>query len=1066
MASSYSILVLSSLIILLHSPCLVSAILRSNETEKLALLAIKAQITHDPNGIFTSWNDSSHFCTWPGVTCGRRHHRVTALKLSSLGLVGTLSPYVSNLTFLTGLNVELNTFHGVIPPEIGALFRLRHLNLTNNSFSGEIPANLSGCSSLVRIRFGWNRFTGSLPFQLGKLQKLERIQLHYNNFSGNIPESFGNLSSVRSFSFAANNFQGKIPDFLGRLKTLNFLGLGLNQFSGVIPPSIFNISSLVALSLPFNQFEGTLPSDLGFTLPNLQVLNAGHNLLTGPLPFSLSNASNLVEFDITGSNFTGKISIDFGGLSNLWWLILASNPLGTGEFSQDLRFFDSLTNCKNLKVLDLSNCGLGGTLPHSVANLSTNLLSLRLGDNKLSGSINVGIENMVNLTELQLQRNRFTGSIPVVLGNLSTLRLLDLSENEFLGQIPPSLSKLRQLYLLHLNNNHLNGSIPPSFGDFQYLQELDLSRNNLTGTIPKNLMTLSSLTLSLNLAENQLSGSLPSEVGQLINLGYFDVSENLLSGEIPSTLGSCVTLERLNMAANSFEGAIPSSFTSLRGLEYLNLSRNNLSGQIPGFFQRLSFKNLNLSFNQFEGPIPSEGIFGNASAFSVFGNDKLCGGIPDLGLAVCPKNESEKRKSRRGFDLIIIIPVLCGLVALVLIFYLLIIWRLRKRNLDTITTSSSPTEITIFSKVTYDSLYKATDGFSSANLIGAGSFGSVYRGILLDQGRKIVAVKVFHVHKRGNNKSFLSECKALRNIRHRNLVKMYTACSTLDYSGNEFKALVYEFMPNGSLDSWLHNEGNSQMGFLGLVERVSIAIDVACALDYLHNQCHNTIVHCDLKPSNVLLDKDMIAHIGDFGLSKFLPDFVVKSQPLSSSVGIRGTIGYAPPEYGMGSNYSAEGDVYSFGILLLEMFSGKRPTDSGFEDGINLHCFVKTALPERVEEILDPAIINVMNNSNNDNGIMGEEGDEIISSALLESGNDNKVDQERECLISIMRIGVACSVESPKERMDISDVVKELQLIKQILLSFLANQQGSTSGSLRFEGSSSRSATSNWQNVL
>ncbi|EYU26654.1 hypothetical protein MIMGU_mgv1a001213mg [Erythranthe guttata] len=859
MASSYSILVLSSLIIFFHSPCFVSAILRSNETDKLALLAIKAQITHDPNGIFTSWNDSSHFCAWPGVTCGRRHQRVTALNLSSLGLVGTLSPYVSNLTFLTGLNVELNTFHGVIPPEIGALFRLRHLNLTNNSFSGEIPANLSGCSSLVLIRFGWNRLTGSLPFQLGKLQKLERIQLHYNNFSGNIPESFGNLSSVRSFSFAANNFQGKIPDFLGRLKTLNFLGLGLNQFSGVIPPSIFNISSLVTFSLPFNQFEGTLPSDL--------------------------------------------------------------------------------------------------------ANLSANLLSLRLGDNKLSGSINVGIENMVNLTELQLQRNRFTGSIPAVLGNLSTLRLLDLSENEFLGQIPPSLSKLRQLYLLHLNNNHLNGSIPPSFGDFQYLQELDLSRNNLTGTIPKNLMTLSSLTLSLNLAENQLSGSLPYEVGQLINLGYFDVSENLLSGEIPSTLGSCVTLERLNMAANSFEGAIPSSFTSLRGLEYLNLSRNNLSGQIPGFFQRLSFKNLNLSFNQFEGPIPTEGIFGNASAFSVFGNDKLCG-----------------------------------------------------------------------------------DGFSSANLIGAGSFGSVYRGILLEQGRKIVAVKVFHVHKRGNNKSFLSECKALRNIRHRNLVKMYTACSTLDYSGNEFKALVYEFMPNGSLDSWLHNEGNSQIGFLGLVERVSIAIDVACALDYLHNQCHNTIVHCDLKPSNVLLDKDMIAHIGDFGLSKFLPDFVAKSQALSSSVGIRGTIGYAPPEYGMGSNYSAEGDVYSFGILLLEMFSGKRPTDSGFEDGLNLHCFVKTTLPERVEEILDPAIINVINNSNNDNEIMGEEGDGIISSALLESGNDNKVDQERECLISIMRIGVACSVESPKERMDISDVVKELQLIKQILLSFSANQQGSTSG--------------------
>jgi serine/threonine protein kinase len=201
--------------------------------------------------------------------------------------------------------------------------------------------------------------------------------------------------------------------------------------------------------------------------------------------------------------------------------------------------------------------------------------------------------------------------------------------------------------------------------------------------------------------------------------------------------------------------------------------------------------------------------------------------------------------------------------------------------------------------ISYSELVKATDGFSTSNLLGSGSFGSVYKGELDQPGESasLVAVKVLKLQTPMALKSFTAECEALRNMRHRNLVKIITVCSSIDTRGNDFKAIVYDFMPNGSLEGWLHPDKDDQpeQRHLDLLGRVTILLDVACALDYLHWQGPAPIVHCDVKSSNVLLGVDMVAHVGDFGLARIFDEGSTSLQQSTSSMGLRGTIGYAAP---------------------------------------------------------------------------------------------------------------------------------------------------------------------------
>ncbi|XP_068338478.1 probable LRR receptor-like serine/threonine-protein kinase At3g47570 [Pyrus communis] len=998
--------------------------LGGNATDRLALLAIKAQVKQDlyNYNVMSSWNESTHFCMWHGVTCSRRHRqRVTTLDLQSQNLVGKLSPNIGNLSFLRELWLRNNSFSHEIPPQIGNLRRLQVLQLGANLFSGSIPHNISYCFNLIVVNFSCNKLVGKIPPEIGLLSKLQKFALEYNNVTGQVPPSLGNLSSLQGLGLSVNNLMGNIPSSLGQLKKLTFLGLGANQLSGSIPSSICNLSSLVTVYMSFNQIQGSIPSDIGKSLPNLKVFNVYGNQLTGCIPPSISNITSVWDFEVGSNNLIGQVP-NLQKLHNLQNLFIQRNNIGSGK-DGDLSFLSDLTNATQLRRLIIDNNNFGGTLPVSICNLSTKLEMFWVGHNQIYGSIPSGIGNLVSLEWLDLGNNSFTGNIPYDMGKLSNLGVLKIFVNKLSGNIPSTLRNLTKLDHLALHENYLEGSIPSGLGECHGLQLLYLSYNLLNGTIPKQVFRLSSLSIVLDLSNNLFTGSLPSEVGNLQSLSELDVSDNMLSGELPSSLGGCESLEVLHLQGNFFNGSLPLSMSSVRGIQDLDLSHNNFSGEIPHFLEGFRIlNNLNLSFNQFWGVVPTGGVFKNASAISVVGNTNLCSPVADLKLPKCKSKKTKKRRLSRSLKLIL--PLVFGLtllgIAMVFSYFIFCLSRKKRKEI-----SSSTLGNTIL-QVSYATLLKATHGFSEANLIGVGSFGSVYKGVLDDDDKaQLVAVKVFDLLRLGASKSFIAECEALRNIRHRNLVKIITVCSSVDFHGNDFKALVYEFMDNGSLEEWLHPPtGTEELRDhvpknLNLLQRLEIAIGVACALDYLHNHCETPIVHCDLKPSNVLLDNELIGHVSDFGLARFLSQVtsnVSAIHSLTGSAGIRGTVGYAAPEYGMGSEVSRNGDVYSFGILLLEMFTGKRPTDNMFGDSLNLHNFVKMAFPGQVTKIADAPLLQGGTNEN----------------PYQCSARIRKVEV---CLSSIFRIGIACSAESSTNRLkNINDAASELHSIRNTFL--------------------------------
>ncbi|CAI9262337.1 unnamed protein product [Lactuca saligna] len=653
----------------------------------------------------------------------------------------------------------------------------------------------------------------------------------------------------------------------------------------------------------------------------------------------------------------------------------------------------------NLPMLTKYNIGHNNIVsaPESIGNLSKILRIMFMGSNRISGSIPSSIVQLKSLALLNLGYNFISGQIPPELGQLEDLQKLVLGNNRFTSYIPSSLGNLRKLTKIDLSSNELGGNIPISFTNFKWLTSMDLSMNKLNGSKPREVLNLPSLTIILNLSSNLLTGYLPREIHSLEKVVTIDLSNNNLLGEIPNSIQNCKSLEQLIISKNSLSGNIPNSLGELRGLLVLDLSSNQLFGPIPLELQSLNaIKILNLSFNNLEGNFLSNGFFSNLTKVHLEGNPKLCYD------SKCTRGETSKAIVT---VVLVISSVLATFISIALFF------TFRKTNFVIL---ESPDSFKCrHQMVTYNQLRCATGNFNDENLIGYGGFGSIYKGHLNLKGRsQEIAVKVLDMETTGSLPSFMAECAALRYLRHRNLVKLITSCSSLDPKNKEFRALVYEYMKNRSLESWIGKE-------MGFQERLNVAIDVACGLTYLHHECVVApVVHCDLKPSNVLLDEDFTAKIGDFGLASIL---VEKDQYVDV---LKGSMGYIPPEYGMGAKPSTKGDVYNYGIMLMEIFTGKRPTDDIFVGGLSLKIWVQSAFPSSLDLVLDPYLIQELKEL---------WSKELGLEELYSDGRSMNQKRPYDCLIIIIGVALSCTNDSPEGRIIISEALRKLKSVQGML---------------------------------
>ncbi|KAK7341107.1 hypothetical protein VNO80_24031 [Phaseolus coccineus] len=873
----------------------------SGLTQADALLRWKQSLPHQP--IMDSWVINSTAttqtpCSWRGITCDSQG-TVTIINLAYTGLAGTLH----NLNFsvfpnLLRLDLKENNLTASIPQNIGVLSKLQFLDLSDNYLNGTLPLSIANLTQVFELDVSRNDISGVLDpalFPDGShtpktgLIGIRNLLFQDTLLGGRIPNEIGNIRNLTLLALDGNNFHGPIPPSLGNCTHLSILRLPQNQLSGPIPPSIGKLTNLTDVRLFTNNLNGTVPQEFG-NLSSLIVLHLAENNFVGELPPQVCKSGKLVNFSAAFNSFTGPIPRSLKDCPSLYRVRLEYNRL-TGFADQDFGVYPNLT------YMDFSH-------------------------NRVKGNLTANWGACQNLQYLSMAGNGVSGNIPSEIFQLEQLQELDLSSNQISGEIPPQIGN-STLYELNLSENKLSGMVPEEIGKLSNLRSLDLSMNMLLGPIPHQIGEISNLQ-NLNLSNNNFNGSIPYQVGNLASLqDFLDLSYNELSGEIPSDLGKLSNLVSLNISHNNLSGPIPDSLSKMVSLSAINLSNNNL-----------------------EGPVPIGGIFNSSYPVDLSNNKNLCGNIQGLQLCnVSLTKPDGGGSSKRNKAVILIVASLGGalFISLVLVGIFFFFYKRKSRAPRQRNSFSRPNPFSIWyfnGRVVYRDIIEATKNFDSQYCIGEGALGKVYKAEM--SGGEVFAVKKYKCDSENLDmeriKSFENEVEILTETRHRNIVKLYGFCSQGMHT-----FLIYEYMDGGNLADMLRDD----KGALKLTwhKRVDIIKSVASALSYMHHDCASPLIHRDISSKNVLLSFNLSAHVSDFGTARFLkPD-----SPIWTS--FAGTYGYAAPELAYTMAVTEKCDVFSFGVLALEVLTGKHPGE--------LVSYMQSCSEQKVnmKEILDPRVL-------------------------------------------------------------------------------------------------------------
>ncbi|XP_065856551.1 leucine-rich repeat receptor-like tyrosine-protein kinase PXC3 [Euphorbia lathyris] len=806
---------------------------------------------------------------------------------------------------------------------------------------------------------------------ISQLKALKQLDLSSNSFRSSIPSAFGTLSELEYLDLSSNNFEGSIPKELGSLRNLKSLNLSNNKLVGEIPNELQGLHMLEEFQISSNSFNGSIPYWVG-NFTKLRVFTAYENKLGGEIPDNLGSVSELKLLNLHSNQLGGSIPRSIFAMGKLEVLVLTQNRL-SGEIPQ------LVGKCKGLSSIRIGNNELVGVIPKEIGNVSS-LTYFEADDNHLSGEIISEFARCSNLTLLNLASNGFAGVIPPELGKLVNLQELILSGNSLFGDIPESILGCKSLNKLDLSNNRFNGTIPNDICNMSRLQYLLLSQNSIKGEIPHEIGNCIKL-LALQMGSNYLTGTIPPEISRIRNLQIaLNLSYNHLRGSLPPELGKLDKLVSLDVSNNQLSGTIPQSFKGMLSLIEVNFSNNLLSGPVPAFvpFQ----KSPNSSFSRNKGLCgdPLSSLCGNSYAFD-------------------HDNYHHKVSYR-----IILAVIGSGLAVFVSVTVIVLLFMMRERQEKAAkaagfaenATNDQPTIVAghvfvenLRQAVDLDAVVKATS--KDSNKLINGTFSTVYKAVMpsgmILSVRRLKSMDRTIIHHQGK---MIRELERLSKLCHDNLMR------PIGYVIYEDVALlVHDYLPNGTLFQLLHESSKQSEYEPDWPTRLSIAIGVAEGLAFLH---HVAIIHLDISSGNALLDANFKPLIGEIEISKLLDP----SRGTASISAVAGSFGYIPPEYAYTMQVTAPGNVYSYGVVLLEILTSRQPVEEDFGEGVDLVKWVHgaPARGETPEQILDAKLSTV------------------------------SFGWRRE-MLAALKVALLCTDTTPAKRPKMKKVVEMLQEIKQ-----------------------------------